>query len=233
MNLTISWQPGALKGMSVQQTTNLIIGGCQMWQKVCRVQFSILPFGRPTTITVYPWSKPMNGWMVAYPATRQILYSTLQTMDPRWARMAFAHEIGHCFGWGHSPTSRVEDLMHPKGSSIFYFAAHEARRTRQQFGNPPHRHRPESIDFVKSEIARLKRIKPQTDAVKKQIKDRENQLARLQREWKAIGDPHFAAKPKIATQVCECFTEPGSSNSTDWVEVFAKLRAEEYVHQGN
>jgi hypothetical protein len=223
MTLTISWQPGALNGMSVQQTSNLIIGACQMWQKVCRVQFATLPFGHPTTITIYPWSRPMNGWMVAYPATRQILYSTIHKMEPRWARMAFAHEIGHCFGWGHSPTSRVEDLMHPKGSTVFYFAAHEARRTRQQFGNPSRRVVPESITFVKSEIARLQKIRPQTSTIAKQIKDRQNQLARLQREWKAIGDPHFASQPK-ASSVCECFGEPTKTNSYDWLPIFEKLR---------
>ena len=232
MQLTISWQPGALRGMTEAQTSNLIVGACQMWQKVCGVRFGILPFGRPTTVTVYPWSRPMNGWMVAYPATRQILYSTLQTMDPRWARMAFAHEIAHCFGWGHSATSKVEDIMHPKGSSVFYFAAHEAQRTRRQFGNPSHRHRPESIDYVKSEIARLQRIRPQTDATRKQIADRQAQLARLQREWRAIGDPQFVSAKKPNTGVCQCFGDSQATELQDWVSVFERLRAAELNHNG-
>jgi hypothetical protein len=165
--------------------------------------------------------------MVAYPATRQILYSTLQTMEPRWARMAFAHEIAHCFGWGHSATSKVEDIMHPKGSTVFYFSAQEAQRTRRQFGNPSHRWRPESIDFVKSEIARLKRIRPQTAQTKKWIKDRENQLARLQREWRAIGDPQFVSAKKPVTGVCECFGDGKVTEVQDWVSVFERLRASE------
>lgn len=227
MTITISWQSGALKGMSVQQTNNLIIGACQMWQKVCKVQFAILPFGYPTTITVYPWYRPMNGAMVAYPATRQILYSAITNMKPQWARMAFAHEIAHCFGWGHSPTSRPEDLMHPKGSSVFYFSASEARRTRQQFGNPTRKVIPESITFVKSEIARLKRIKPQTSTTAKWIKDRQNQLARLQREWKSIGDPKWVNYVVSSEEVCECFKEKQEVSSTDWKSVFFELRRKE------
>ena len=227
MTLTISWQPGALRGMSQAQTQQLIIGGCQMWQKVCRVQFATLPFGYPTTITVYPWSRPMQGVMVAYPATRQILYSTLVTLTPQWARMAFAHEIGHCFGWGHSPTSRVEDLMHPRGSSVFYFSANEARRTRGQFGNPSRRTIPESITFVKNEIARIKRIRPQTDATRKQIKDRETQLARLQREWQSIGDPRWVNYDAPIGGVCQCFGKTDEVGTEDWQNVFAELRASE------
>jgi hypothetical protein len=229
MTLTISWQPGALKGMTKQQTDAVIIGGCQMWQKVCGIRFAVLPFGYPTTFTIYPWNRPMNGVMVAYPATRQILYSTLVALTPQWARMAIAHELAHCVGWGHSPTSRVEDLMHPRGSSVFYFSANEARRTRQQFGNPPRRVVPESITFVKSEIARIKKIKPQTTTTAKQIKDREAQLTRLQREWQSIGDPKWVKAPAPATDICECFASDNKVGSveTDWESVFRKLRAGE------
>jgi hypothetical protein len=146
--------------------------------------------------------------------------------------MAFAHEIAHCFGWGHSPNSRVEDIMHPKGSTVFYFSAKEAQRTRRQFGNPPHRHRPESIDFVKSEIARLQRIRPQTDATRKQISDRQTQLARLQREWRAIGDPQFVSHKKPNTGVCQCFGNSQATELQDWVSVFERLRAAELNHNG-
>ena len=112
---------------------------------------------------------------------------------------------------------------------MFYFSANEARRTRQQFGNPRRRVVPESITFVKSEIARIKKIKPQTTTTAKQIKDRKGQLARLQREWQSIGDPKWVKAPARAIDICECFASDHKVGSveTDWESVFRKLRAGE------
>lgn len=40
--ITVTWQPGAVRGRSVAQTDRLIIESLQMWQKVCGVRFARL-----------------------------------------------------------------------------------------------------------------------------------------------------------------------------------------------
>ncbi len=236
IQLTISWQPGSFKGMTVAQTDQLIMGGCQIWQQQTGVRFYVVRFGVPSTITVYPWHQPMPGVMVAYTATRQILYTTLVKLEPVWARMAIAHELGHCFGWGHSPTNKPEDLMHPKGSSVYYFAAAEARRARAQFGQPNPKYPPESILFLNTEIKRLQGELKKAPAngkaaIQTQINDRIKQRDRIRAEWRAIGDPINVAQP-TEHGVSECFssglTNVSTNVSTDyWRSIFSSLRQNE------
>ena len=227
--ITITWQPGAVRGRSVAQTDRLIIEACQMWQKICGVQFLTGPFGRPSTITIYPYAGKMAGAMVAYTATRQILYSTSQQFpSDNWTRAAFAHEMGHCFGWAHSPNSLPEHLMFWKGPSLFYPAAAEAKRARGQFGQPRSKPQPYSIYWLKQEIARLKKLTPFPTA---EVKSREDQLKRVQAEWRAVdGITHLAA-PAPETSICECFGKAGRAQalSNDWPSIFAELRAKEYA----
>ena len=220
--ITITWQPGAVRGRSVAQTSQLIIEACRMWQKVCGVKFATGQFGWPSTITIYPYAGQMAGAMVAYTSTRQILYSTTQQFpSDNWTRAAFAHEIGHCFGWGHSSNNLPENLMFWKGPSLFYHAASEARRARQQFGQPPRKDQPYSIYWLKQEIARFKKLKPTPTA---QIKAMEIQLKRIQAEWRAIdGITHVSTD--VAEPICECFGKSRTQvASTDWQSVFEELR---------
>jgi hypothetical protein len=198
-----------------------------MWQKVCGVRFATVPFGFPSTITVYPYAGKMAGAMVAYTATRQILYSTVQQFpSDNWTRAAFAHEIGHCFGWGHSSNSLPEHLMFWKGPSLFYHAAAEARRARQQFGQPPRKAQPYSIYWLKQEIARMKNLKPTPT---KGIQDRQAQLKRVQAEWRAIDGITHVADQVPVDPICECFgTGRTQVASNDWQTIFEELRASEY-----
>jgi hypothetical protein len=193
-----------------------------MWQKVCGVRFATGKFGWPSTITIYPSAQKMAGAMVTYTATRQIIYSTTQQFpSDDWTRMAFAHEIGHCFGWSHSSNNLPENLMFWKGSSLFYHAANEARRARQQFGQPSSKTLPYSIYWLKQKIAELKKLKQSTTVL-------EAQLKRVQAEWKAIGDPFFAALPKAKVEICECFSNsPVMVQSRNWEYEFKLLREKE------
>lgn len=144
--ITVSWYPGAMKGKSVKQTEALIVGGLQMWQKETQVQFGVLPAGQKTQLTFYPYDKPFNGAMGAYVSTGQIIYSTLLNFPDIWARMAIAHEVAHCFGWGH--TSNAEDLMYTRGSSVYYFSPQEGKRAWKQFGKHTRYRTPESLIYL-------------------------------------------------------------------------------------
>ena len=149
---SIGWYPGTIKGLTQGQTTTAIIGGLQMWMKVCRVRFvNIVPGQRPD-ITFEPY--PSSSWaMGAHQETGRILFSTLISMHRHWARMAFAHELGHIFGWGHH--NRPDGLMHPNGSKVFYFDADEGVRTWQQFDKYRGTHRAESLDYLRPVLQRL------------------------------------------------------------------------------
>lgn len=231
VQVTISWQPGAVKGRSVAQTNNLIAEACRMWQRVCGIQFLAGQFGWPSTITIYPYAGPMAGAMVAYTATRQILYSTTQQFpSDNWTRSAFAHEIGHCFGWAHSSNSLPENLMFWKGPSLFYHSASEARRARQQFSQPSRKEQPYSIYWLKQEIARLKKLKP---VPTKDVQAREAQLKRIQAEWKAIDGITHTAFPVPENSICECFGKARKLQvaSHDWQSVFTELRSSEYLQE--
>jgi hypothetical protein len=166
----IGWYPGNLKGMTQQQTASLIWGGCQMWSKMCNVRFRSMQYGERPHITFAPY--PSTTWaMGAYQATGQILFSTLQTFQPKWARMGFAHELGHIFGWDH--VSRTEALMNPRGSSVLYFDATEGRATWGRFGKPS-KHYPESLQHVGADIRELQAKFVEADNnVKKYIKLRD------------------------------------------------------------
>lgn len=152
--VTVSWYPGTLKGYSQTETQRIIIEAMQQWQSVSGVQFGTLPAGNATDITIYPYTQANPPWaMATYPSTGQILYATTKKFERDWAVTAFAHEIGHCFGWGHADTSRLESLMHPKGSSVRYFDVTDAKRARNQFGlSTVGYHWPYSLKFVGDKI---------------------------------------------------------------------------------
>lgn len=231
VQVTISWQPGAVKGRSIQQTDAMIIKACQYWQMVSGIQFIRGPFGYPTTFTIYPWSKPMAGAMVAYPATRQILYSTIQQYPHDWWTIgALGHELGHCVGWGHVDPKLAEHLMNPKGSNLYYFTAAEARRARQQFGQPRSKYKPVSITWLQGEIKRLKALKP---VPTKDVQAREAQLKRVQAEWKALDGITHTAFPVPENSIRECFGKSKKLRvaSQDWQSVFAELRSSEYMEE--
>lgn len=162
---TISWQPGALKGYNVAQTSALIINGCQMLMKCCGVRFATVPFGYRSNITLYPYRGSNPPWaMATYVQTGQVLYSTSVKFEANWAKMAFAHEFLHCFGWGHSNSS-PENIMHTRGSSVLYPTAAEAARMIRQFGYPSSWQWPDSLRFVGDKIRAEQKIfdKAQSD----------------------------------------------------------------------
>jgi len=156
----IGWYPGTIKGLTQSQTTTAIIGGMQMWMKVCRVRFVNIVPGQSPDITFEPY--PSNSWaMAAHQQTGRILFSTLISMRADWARMAFAHELGHIFGWGHH--NRPDGLMHPNGSKVLYFDANEGVRTWTKFGKYLGTHRAESLDYLRPELQRLTRAFEESD----------------------------------------------------------------------
>jgi len=161
--VTVSWYPGALRGYSQAETQKMIIEALQQWQAVCGVQFGAVPPGYPTRITIYPYTAGNPPWaMAAYPSTGQILYSTTANFKRDWAVMAFAHEIGHCFGWGH--TTRPEAMMFTRGSSVMYMDYAEGRQARTQFGlSRAGYHWPYSLRFVGD---RVRLAKADSDAAK-------------------------------------------------------------------
>ena len=156
--ITVSWYPGNLKTYSQQETAQLIVGGLQDWQAVSAVRFGVLPAGQKTDITFYPYTQPVPWAMAAYQQTGQILYSTRQTFQRDWARMAFAHEVGHIFGWGHATNNRTESLMHPRGSSVMYFDHNDARRAWSQFGKFTTPHRPRSLKIVGDRVRAAQQV---------------------------------------------------------------------------
>lgn len=149
--ITVSYQPGALKGFSVAETTQFLIRGMQMWQSVCGVRFGTVPFGTPSHITVYPYSGNMNGaYMGTYVQTRQIIYTTNAPAPRDFPATAFAHEIGHCFRLGH--VNRPEALMYTRGSQVRYFDHIEGRASWGRFGRFSGSHWPWSLRFVGDQI---------------------------------------------------------------------------------
>lgn len=144
--------------MSTAETSGLIIGGCQMLMKCCGIQFGTVPFGTRSNFTFYPYNEPNPRFaMGAYQSTGQIIYSTQLQFTKPWARMAFAHEMLHILGWGHS-TSSKENIMHTHGSSVLYPTASEARRTIAQNGYPSQWHWPESLTVVGDKIRAERKV---------------------------------------------------------------------------
>jgi len=166
----IGWFPGNLRGMTQKQTSDLIWGGCQMWSKVSNVRFRAMRSGERPHITFAPY--PSTTWaMGAYPATGQILFSNVTQFTPKWARMAFAHEIGHVFGLGH--VSRPEALMYTRGSQVLYFDHIEGRAAWGRFGKP-RSHFPESLQHIGEMIRTLQpQFRAADDNVRKYIKLRD------------------------------------------------------------
>ena len=149
--ITVSWQPGALKGYSVAETSAMIVQAMQWWQSLCGVRFGTLPFGHRTDITIYPYDGNMNGaFMGAYVETGQIIYTTRVETDRDFCLTAFAHEIGHTFGLGH--VDREGALMYWRGSVDRYFDPIEARASWNRFGRFTGWHWPYSLRYRGDQI---------------------------------------------------------------------------------
>lgn len=149
--VTVSWQPGALKGYSVAETSQFIFQAMQWWQTLCGVRFGTLPFGNRTDITIYPYSGNMNGaFMGAYVETGQIIYTTRTEAERPFCVTAFAHEIGHCFRLGH--VDREGALMYWRGSVDRYFDTIEARAAWGRFGRFTGWHWPYSLRYRGDQI---------------------------------------------------------------------------------
>lgn len=168
MNFTISWQPGALLGYNVSQTSGMIVEALQRWQSVSRVRFYSGPNINQAQIKIYPYSGNMNGaFMGAYIQTGQIIYTTNVKADREFCVLAFQHEIYHVIMQaGH--VDREEALMYWRGSSVRYFDHIEARQVWQRYGKFTGYHYPYSLTFVGRQVQARKK---EWEALDKQWKD--------------------------------------------------------------
>lgn len=219
--ITVSWQPGALKGYSVQQTWNMLIRGLQYWQSVCRVRFGTLPPGTTADIRIYPFSGNMNGaFMGTYVQTRQIIFTTNVWADRDYCAMAFAHEIGHCFGLDH--VNRPEALMYWRGSQVRYFDHIEGRASWQRFGKYTGKHWPYSLTFVGAKVRQAKleweklrdkrnkekdkakraELNKQTKAAHDKLVQINNIWLRIRREWESVGGITLDAPSPQESYLC-------------------------------
>lgn len=179
--ITVSWYPGNLKGATVKQTQDAIIRGLQLWQGRCGVRFGTLPAGNRTQITIYPYSGAMPGIMAAYQQTGQILYTTTHKIPLERCPMFFAHEVGHCFGWGHSNPDKPEKMMHWRGSTVDYMDAVEGRRAIAQFGRSANPDHPWSLKLIGDEI---RKHEPSYAKSVQKLKDASESWKRRNKEWK-------------------------------------------------
>ena len=168
--ITVSWQQGALKGYTPQETSQMIIEAMQWWQSLCGVRFGTLPFGYRTQITIYPYSGNMNGaFMGTYVQTGQIIYTTNVKTDRDFCVTAFAHEIGHTFGLDH--VNRPSALMWWRGSEDRYFDTQEARAAWATFGKYTGWHWPYSLRFYGNQIRHWKSVYEKAKADHKKYQD--------------------------------------------------------------
>lgn len=182
--ITVSWYPGALKGTGVQKTQQLIVRSLQLWQGRCGVRFGVLPAGQRTQITFYPYAGAMPGIMAAYQQTGQILYSTTYKIPLQKCPMYFAHEVGHCFGWGHSHPDRTEAMMHWRGSEVDYMEPAEGRRAIAQFGRTTNPDHPWSLTFIGDEIRKFEPAYKNAIEKRNQFDEAWNRFDLVWKEWK-------------------------------------------------
>lgn len=211
--ITVSWQPGNLKGYSVNETSQMIVEALQKWQSICGVRFATGPL-QQAQMRFYPYSGNMNGaFMGTYISTGQIIYSTNLYAPRHQCVMAIMHEIGHYLSQSGTHSNRDEALMHPRGSSVMYFDHIEAQAVWRRFGKFTGYHFPYSLTFVGDKV-----------------KARKSEWENLDKEWKALrvlrdAEKNQTKRNQLNTQVLAKLAERNKKHeelvkvNTQWLRI--------------